>query len=67
MDRRASHRAFKPGAATGSKTDLDNLLLIPAAQPPIRCGGAAQEGTALDFDLYRPDGTLLDHVTRGPP
>jgi hypothetical protein len=25
------------------------------------------KGTAFDFDVYRPDGTLFDHVTRGPP
>ncbi|HUP76397.1 MAG TPA: DUF222 domain-containing protein [Acidimicrobiales bacterium] len=25
------------------------------------------DGTAFDFDVYRPDGTRFDHVTRGPP
>jgi hypothetical protein len=60
--------AFKPGAATGGKTDLDNLLLLcDKHHHMVHEGNWRLNGTAFDFDVYRPDGTLLTHVTRGPP
>jgi len=60
--------AFKPGAATGGKTDLDNLLLLcDKHHHMIHEQQWRLTGTAMDFDVYRPDGTLFDHVTRGPP
>jgi uncharacterized protein DUF222/HNH endonuclease len=60
--------AFKPGAASGGKTDLDNLLLLcDKHHHMVHEVHWRLNGTALDFDVFRPDGTLFDHVTRGPP
>ena len=60
--------AFKPGAANGGRTDLDNLLLLcDKHHHMVHEGHWRLHGTAFDFDVYRPDGSLFDHVTRGPP
>ncbi|HUP73851.1 MAG TPA: HNH endonuclease signature motif containing protein, partial [Acidimicrobiales bacterium] len=60
--------AFKPGAANGGRTDLDNLLLLcDVHHRLVHEGHWRLDGTAFDFDVYRPDGTRFDHVTRGPP
>jgi hypothetical protein len=60
--------AFKPGARRGGRTDLDNLLLLcDKHHHMVHEGHWRLDGTAFDFDVYRPDGTLFDHVTRGPP
>ena len=60
--------AFKPGAANGGRTDLDNLLLLcDKHHHMVHEGHWKLNGTALDFTIHRPDGTLFDHVTRGPP
>ena len=60
--------AFKPGSAIGGKTDLDNLLLLcDQHHHMVHEGQWRLNGTAFDFDVYRPDGTLFDHITRGPP
>jgi hypothetical protein len=60
--------AFKPGSRNGGKTDLDNLLLLcDKHHHMVHEDGWKLTGTAMDFDVYRPDGSLLDHVTRGPP
>jgi hypothetical protein len=60
--------AFKPGAATGGTTDLDNLLLLcDKHHHMVHEQQWRLNGTALDFDVFRPDGSLFDHVTRGPP
>jgi len=60
--------AFKPGARRGGKTDLDNLLLLcDKHHHLVHEAQWKLNGTALDFTIHRPDGTLFDHVTRGPP
>jgi len=59
---------FKPGSPTGGKTDLDNLLLLcDVHHRLVHEGHWRLTGTAFDFDVFRPDGSLFDHVTRGPP
>jgi hypothetical protein len=59
---------FKPGAASGGKTDLDNLLLLcDKHHHLVHEAQWKLTGTALDFTIHRPDGTLFEHVTRGPP
>ena len=59
---------FKPGRKTGGRTDLDNLLLLcDKHHHMVHEGHWRLDGTAFDFDVYRPDGSLFDHVTRGPP
>ena len=49
-------------------TDLDNLLLLCDKHHHLIHEGQWQlAGNAFDFTVYRPDGTLFDHITRGPP
>ncbi len=60
--------AFKPGSRNGGRTDLDNLLLLcDVHHHLVHEGHWRLNGTAFDFDVFRPDGSLFDHVTRGPP
>ena len=60
--------AFKPGSRNGGRTDLDNLLLLcDKHHHMVHESGWRLNGTAFDFDVFRPDGSLFDHVTRGPP
>jgi hypothetical protein len=49
-------------------TDLDNLLLLcDQHHHLVHEGGWRLQGNALDFTIYRQDGTLFEHITRGPP
>jgi Domain of unknown function (DUF222) len=49
-------------------TNMDNLLLLcDRHHHLVHEGGWRLAGTALDFNVHRPDGTLFEHITRGPP
>jgi hypothetical protein len=49
-------------------TDLDNLLLLcDKHHHLVHEGHWKLMGTAFDSVVHRPDGSLFDHVTRGPP
>jgi len=49
-------------------TNMNNLLLLcDRHHHLVHEGGWRLTGTALDFDVHRPDGTLFEHITRGPP
>jgi hypothetical protein len=53
---------------TGGRTDYRNLLLLcDAHHHLVHEGGWRISGTALDFTIHRPDGSLFERVTRGPP
>jgi len=42
------------------------LLLCDKHHHLVHEGHWRLNGTAFDFDVFRPDGSLFDHVTRGP-
>ena len=49
-------------------TDMDNMLLLcDNHHHLVHEGGWHLTGTAMDFTIHRPDGTLFEHITRGPP
>ena len=49
-------------------TDLDNLLLLcDKHHHLVHEGHWRLDGTAFAFTVHRPDGTLFEHYTRGPP
>ena len=49
-------------------TDMDNLILLcDKHHHLVHEGGWRLVGTAMDFTITRPDGTLFEHITRGPP
>jgi hypothetical protein len=49
-------------------TDLDNLVLLcDKHHHLVHEGHWKLLGTAFDFTVHRPDGSLFDHITRGPP
>ena len=49
-------------------TDLDNMLLLcDNHHHLVHEGGWRLQGNAFDFTMYRPDGTLFERITRGPP
>ena len=49
-------------------TNMDNLLLLcDRHHHLVHEGGWRLAGTAMDFNVHRPDGTLFEHTTRGPP
>jgi hypothetical protein len=59
---------FRPGSRTGGRTDLDNLILLcDKHHHLVHEGQWRLKGTAFDFIIHRPDGSLFDHITRGPP
>ena len=59
---------MEPPTSTYPLGPLDNLLLLcDKHHHMVHEQQWRLTGTALDFDVYRPDGSLFDHVTRGPP
>jgi hypothetical protein len=59
---------FRPGQRTGGRTDLDNLILLCDKHHHfVHEGQWRLMGNAFDFIIHRPDGSIFDHITRGPP
>jgi hypothetical protein len=49
-------------------TDMDNMLLLcDIHHHLVHEGGWKLAGTAMDFTIHRPDNTLFERITRGPP
>jgi len=70
----SSWLAWAPAATPASRhgpnglTNMDNLLLLcDRHHHLVHEGGWRLAGTAMDFNVHRPDGTLFEHTTRGPP